>query len=275
MPSAKEVQRFRRRVRALYNSSGRHVLPWRRVRSPYRILVSEIMLQQTQVARVIPKYRAFLREFPTVHSLARAPLARVLALWSGLGYNRRAKSLHDAAKAIVEKHGGKVPRSYRELIALPGVGEYTAKAVRIFAWNEPEVLVETNIRTAFLHHFYQGRSLVKDGDILAVAADAAMEQSPREWHWALMDYGAYLKASGVRLNARSAHYTKQSKFEGSLRQIRGAILRALHGGGARETHIYVLIRANKHIDRIKCRQALAGLERDGLLRRRGRAWNVA
>src|SRR3989344_4049668 len=145
--SEKRMELFRKEVWKYWKKNGRHGLAWRKTKNPYKILVSEVMLQQTQVPRVIPKYKEFLKVFPTLRVLAKAPLANVLRVWSGLGYNRRAKFLHDAAKEVVLKHAGNMPRDIDALLALPGVGEYTAKAVRIFAFNEPEVLIETNIRT--------------------------------------------------------------------------------------------------------------------------------
>lgn len=187
------------------------------------------MLQQTQVDRVIPYYRAFLKRFPTVRALAEAELQEVLRLWSGLGYNRRAKYLHEAAKTIVLTLKGRFPRSYEGLRALPGVGEYTARAVRTFAFNEPEVFIETNIRTVFMHIFYTDilqNNKMSDTELMPLVTAAAKGQNPREWYWALMDYGVHLKRHDLRLNSKSKHYTKQSKFEGSLRQVRGAILRA-------------------------------------------------
>lgn len=256
----KNFKKFQTTVLAHWRKNGRHNLPWRKTTDPYKILVSEMMLQQTQVARVIPKYREFLNKYPTVKKLAAAPLIDVLRVWSGLGYNRRAKYLHDAAKAIVGVHEGLFPKGYEELCALPGVGDYTAKAVRVFAHKESEILIETNIRTVFLHHYSHSNVLqktaIRDSEILRFAQDAAKGKDPREWHWALMDYGAYLKKSGVKLNPKSAHYSKQSKFEGSLRQVRGAILRAYSRG--------------EKINGLQNRyngfnQALASLARDGLL----------
>jgi len=235
-------------------------LPWRQTRDPYKILVSEVMLQQTQVSRVEGKYREFLKAFPNVRALAKAPLVEVLKVWSGLGYNRRAKFLHDAAKDIVLKHAEKMPQSLDTLLALPGVGEYTAKAVRVFAFNEPEILIETNIRTAFFHHFYSSvlqKTRIRDEQIVPLARAAAKGQDPREWHGALMDYGAHLKASGVRVNAKSAHYMEQSKFEGSLRQVRGAILKAL----AKELPLAEV--RTKYSNRFET--ALASLVREGLV----------
>src|SRR3989344_8895716 len=221
------LKSFRSTVWGYWKENGRHNLPWRKTTNPYRIMVSEVILQQTQVSRVSGKYRDFLEVFPTIRALAKAPLGVVLRVWSGLGYNRRGKYLHEAAKTIVTKHKGKIPGVYRELVELPGMGPYTASAVRLFAFNEPDVLIETNIRSTFIHHFFPTKREVTDKQLIPFVTQAAKGQNPRTWHWALMDYGAYLKRSGVRNNHRSTHYTKQSKFEGSLRQVRSAILRDL------------------------------------------------
>lgn len=264
---------FRREVWAHYRTHGRHDLPWRKTKNPYRILVSEVMLQQTQVSRVIEKYREFLKEFPTVSALAEAPLSRVLASWRGLGYNRRAKFLHDAAKAVISDSGGRLPKTAPELRALPGVGPYTASAVAVFAYNQPEILIETNIRTVFLHHFHTSvlqNNKISDADILSLAKKGAVGQDPREWHWALMDYGAHLKASGVRLNARSAHYTKQSKFEGSLRQVRGAVIRALHVGP--QSAAALSKELAYPLERIE--EALAALAQDELISKQRTRWSI-
>ncbi len=258
-----DIIKFRKKVLGYWEKSGRHNLPWRKTKDPYKILVSEVMLQQTQVSRVVTKYREFLKKFSTVKKLADAPLIDVLRVWSGLGYNRRAKYLHDAAKQLVLSLDDRtiiVPSRYEELRALPGVGDYTAKAVRVFAFNEPEVLVETNIRTAFIHHFskiWTRRVHISDGEIFPLAQEAAKGQDPREWHWALMDYGAYLKKSGVKLNEKSAHYMKQSKFEGSLRQVRGAILRAYAEDG------YSNDLRSRYAEQFK--KALASLISEGLI----------
>src|SRR3989344_3592802 len=225
------VLKFRRTVWAYWEKSGRHDLPWRKTKDPYRILVSEVMLQQTQVSRVTEKYKEFLKEFPTVRALARSPLADVLRVWSGMGYNRRAKYLCDAAKVIVEKYGSKVPGDFAALRALPGIGEYTAGAIRVFAFNLPDALIETNIRATYIHTFYRMSDIhISDAEILVVARKVAKGQDPRTWHWALMDYGVHIKKLHKNPARKSAHYTKQSKFEGSLRQVRGTILRELHEG---------------------------------------------
>jgi len=223
-------KRFREKVYAQYEREGRHDLPWRRTRDPYRILVSEIMLQQTQVDRVRPLYERFLARFPNVRTLAEAPLADVLILWQGLGYNRRARMLHEAAKRIVVVHSGKVPKEVAALEALPGVGPYTARAIAAFAYNEDVVFVETNLRTAVMHEFFADREKVSDREILAVLAKAHPSGESRSWYAALMDYGAHLKRSGVRINTRSASYAKQTPFRGSEREARGALLKALAKG---------------------------------------------
>src|ERR1700690_368149 len=229
--------RFRSLVWGYWKKFGRHELAWRKTKDPYRIMVSEVMLQQTQVPRVIKKYNEFLKKFPTIRTLAKASLSDVLKVWSGLGYNRRGKYLHDAARVIVEKYGGKVPQDFAALRSLPGIGDYTASAVRVFSFNEPDALIETNVRAVYIHHFYdhlepryQGDALISDRDIAAVARKAAKNQDPRTWHSALMDYGVHLKKLHKNPSRKSAHYTKQSKFEGSLRQVRGSILRELHKG---------------------------------------------
>ncbi len=266
------MREFRRAVWTHWKKYGRHDLPWRKTADPYKILVSEVMLQQTQVPRVIEKYKSFLKTFPTVNDLARFNLATVLKEWSGLGYNRRGKYLQDAAKKVVTDYRGNFKKALQH--PLPGVGPYTRAAVRTFAFNEPDTMIETNIRTALIHRFYKGRSFVSDRELLGVAERISEGQDPRTWHWALMDYGAYLKKTGVRTNHRSAHYVKQSKFEGSLRQARGAILRELSRSKSLNNP------SNPYND-LRCRygetfdKALAALARDGLIVQEGGAWRIA
>lgn len=224
--NARALVAFKKKVWAEYRARGRHNLPWRKTRDPYRILVSEIMLQQTQVARVIPFYKKFLKQFPNMRALARAPLSAVLRIWQGLGYGRRAKFLHSAAREIVEKHGGRVPSEEATLLALPGIGIYTAGALRALAFGEGSVPVETNIRTALFHHFFPNRKKVSDAE-LSTLLKKMESRNTREWFLALMDYGASLKARGVRRNTQSAHHTPQKPFRGSQREVRGRVLRAL------------------------------------------------
>jgi A/G-specific adenine glycosylase len=254
--------RFRKLVLAHYDANGRHALPWRKTRDAYRILVSEVMLQQTQVERVIPYYAAFLTRFPDVQVLASAPLADVLRLWQGLGYNRRAKMLHEAAKAVAREHAGRMPATVPELAALPGVGPYTARAVAAFAKNTDVIFVETNIRTAVIHHFFPDAERVPDSDIIAILEKANPKGESRRWYSALMDYGAYLKRSGIRINRKSASYAKQTSFKGSAREVRGAMLRALSEGPKSSRFLIMLLGP----DRVEqSRAQLASLAAEGLI----------
>ena len=218
-----------------YNAHGRHELPWRQPESdgafdPYKILVSELMLQQTQVSRVILKFHEFIINFPTVGSLATAPLADVLKLWSGLGYNRRAKFLWLAAQKVVTDYAGVIPSALPELISLPGVGSNTAGAILAYAYNEPAEFLETNVRTVYIHHFFNDQTAVPDKLLLERLQATLDREHPREFYWALMDYGSYLKQTVGNASKFSATYAKQSKFKGSKRQIRGQVLRALGDG---------------------------------------------
>lgn len=215
---------FKRTVWAYYRAHGRHTLPWRLTLDPYHILVSEVMLQQTQVDRVIPKYQNFIKKFPSAAVLAQASLQEVLQLWVGLGYNRRAKYLHEAATVIA--HEG-FPRLPVDLQRLPGVGTYTAGAVAAFAYNIPMVIIETNIRSVFIHHFFADRDQVTDAEILPLILATLDHKNPREWYYALMDYGVYLKRQHGSNNAKSAQYVKQKPFMGSSRALRGALVRTI------------------------------------------------
>lgn len=261
---------FREAVLAHYREHGRD-LPWRRTRDPYAILVSEVMLQQTQVPRVIPKYETFLRAFPTVEALASAPLADVLRAWSGLGYNRRAKALHVAARAIVERHGGAVPGSYEELRALPGIGHATAAQVLAFAFGVAVPYVETNIRAALIHWFFPDRAAVSDRELLPIVEATLDRDDPRTWYYALMDYGAALKRAVPNPSRRSAHHVRQAAFSGSNREARGAVLKTLARFGRATT---ARIAAGAGIDATRIERAIEALEREGLVVRDGRSWRL-
>lgn len=229
---ARKIAEFRKTVWDFYREHGRHELPWRLPEvdgsfDSYKILVSEVMLQQTQVPRALPKYEEFLAKFPNVSSLARAKLGEVLAVWNGLGYNRRAKFLWLAAQTIEQKYAGTFPRTAQELQKLPGAGPNTAGAIVVYSFNQPEVFIETNIRTVFIHHFLKDQRDISDKVILELAKETLDYEWPRVWFWALMDYGSYLKQTVGNLNWASKSYAKQSKFAGSRRQLRGTIIRAL------------------------------------------------
>lgn len=202
-------------------------MPWRVNTDPYAVLVSELMLQQTQVDRVVPKFNQFMTTFPTLHALATAPLADVLKVWSGLGYNRRAKFLHQAAQKLVGEHGGKVPDTLESLVTLPGIGPNTAGAILAYSFNQPVVFVETNVRTVYFQHFFEGRESVSDKELRLIVEKTVDREHPREWYWALMDYGAFLKRQGAGRIVQSKHYKKQLPLKGSLREVRGMIVRLL------------------------------------------------
>lgn len=254
---------FTRTVRAYYNAHGRHDLPWRHTEDPYRILVSEVMLQQTQVPRVREKYEEFLKRFPTVRALARATLGDVLRVWQGLGYNRRAKLLHECAKAVLSNHRGKFPRTYEALRALPGIGPYTAGAVMAFAYNEPVPLIETNVRSVYLHHYFHNRTDVPDSALMPIVERTLDQRNPRAWYAALMDYGTHLKRTVGNANVRSRHYVRQAAFKGSDRALRGMILREL-ASGARTRRQLANIATGYPSSRVTAQ--LAKLRTEGMVR---------
>jgi A/G-specific adenine glycosylase len=273
-------------LKKFYKKSARARLPWRRTRDPYRILVSEVMLQQTQVGRVVPYYERWMREFPTAKALSQAKLSKVLKAWQGLGYNRRAKYLHSAAKILSKKSSGRPSLgtsarlfSLEFLAALPGVGPYTAAAVQTFAYNKPNVFIETNIRTVFFYHLGHSDILEKvrisDKELLPLVEEALKksQMQPREFYWALMDYGSHLKKQGVKLNSKSKHYTKQSKFAGSTRELRGALLRELLKGPA--TQAQLIKRLSPGRGRGEVEGALTRLAHEGLLKRFASTYRVA
>lgn len=223
----KKERDFQTFVLDWYEKCGRQGLPWRDTQDPYAILVSELMLQQTQVVRVVPKFEAFLRQYPTVHQLAEASVGDVLRLWQGLGYNRRAKFLHQCAQVIVSDYSGSFPVTELELQNLPGIGPYTASAVCAFAYNQPVVLVETNVRQVMIHHFFSSNDVVTDAEILHVVERTVPSSNARNWYAALMDYGTHLKAVNGNNTRKVKGHVSQSKFKGSNREVRAAIIRVL------------------------------------------------
>ncbi len=220
------ISQFRKTVLKYYCTHGRD-FPWRKTKNAYRILVSEVMLQQTQAARVASKYGEFLRAFPTIQALHRAPLRTVLRVWQGLGYNRRAAYLKYAAEKIVKRHGGRVPKTIEKLVKLPGIGHATAAAIVVYAYNAPLPFIETNIRTVFIYHFFPHQMNVSDKKIFTLVAKALDWKNPRVWYWALMDYGSHIKKVHGNVSRQSAGYLKQSTFKGSTRELRGNVIRAL------------------------------------------------
>lgn len=238
-------------------------MPWRADTRPYYILVSELMLQQTQVTRVLPKFIEFIRAFPDEQALSSASLGDVLRHWQGLGYNRRAKYLHEAARMVVEEWGGMWPRTVEELQKLPGVGVNTAGAMVAYAYNKSTVFVETNIRTVYLLHFFENKTEVNDAALRDKVAQTIDTEHPREFYWALMDYGTWLKSRGVRNISASMHYRRQSKLEGSIRQVRGQIVSVLaRQGTMSEQELRRQLDADERFE-----VALEGVVRDGLVSR--------
>lgn len=282
--------RFQKTILDFYWKKGR-TFPWRETRDPYAILVSEMMLQQTQAERVVPFFRAWMKQFPTVQALARASLKEVLLAWQGLGYNRRALYLKQAAGTIVGKYGGNIPKSVAEIDALPGVGSYTAGAIAAFAWNLPVAFVETNIRTVFLHFFFKGRKNVRDEEILELVQRTLPNKlqgkqgltffliqgrtlrvgpcSVREWYNALMDYGAMLKRTIGNPNKQSAAYVKQSAFKGSRRELRGEILRRVARKGIVAASDFKAFRSQFSVANV-----LADLVAEGFLEKKGERFNL-
>jgi A/G-specific adenine glycosylase len=225
-----DVSEFREIIYAHYRESGRS-FPWRTDTGSWGILVSEFMLQQTQTERVVPYWERWMKKWPNPKALNGASMEEALRLWSGLGYNRRCRYLKDCARKITEDYGGKMPGTPEELLKLPGVGSYTAGAVACFAFNYPSVFIETNIRSAMIHFFFNGKEGVADRELVPVLESVLDRANPREWYWALMDYGVMLKQLTVNPGRRSAHYKRQSGFEGSFRQLRGRVVRSLVSAG--------------------------------------------
>lgn len=219
-PCQDDVKAFQEKVMDWWADNARD-LPWRRDPSPYNVLVSEIMLQQTQVSRVVPKFKEFIEIFPTIESLANSKTKQLLQIWSGLGYNRRAIWLKEAAQQIVEK--GEFPNSVKELQDLKGVGPYTSRSVLIFGFNRDLAAVDTNIRRVLIASGFADETM-SDNQLQPIAESVLLRGRSRDWHNALMDYGSQvLTSSSTGISPTST----QPCYEGSSRQVRGAVIRAL------------------------------------------------
>lgn len=265
MESPPSIGEFRENVLDYYRRHGRD-LAWRMTTDPYRILVSEIMLQQTQVDRVTRKYPAFIAAFPDFASLADAPLADVLAAWQGMGYNRRAISLQKCARRVVEEYNGTLPKDPEILATFPGIGRATAASICAFAFNMPVVFIETNIRRVFIHFFFQEKSPVRDAEIIPLVENALYRKDPRTWYWALMDLGSVLKKKIPNPNRRSTQYVRQSAFEGSDREIRGKIIKMLLESPGLDIGNLVQSIGG---ERIRVLRILSVLEKEGFLTKNG------
>jgi len=210
-----------------YYKKNKRTMAWREDISPYSIFISEVMLQQTQVARVMVKYPLFIKEFPDFKSLAEANTTTLLSVWQGMGYNRRALYLKAAAQVVVTKHYSILPEDVESLDELPGIGHETACSIAAFAFNKPVAFIETNIRRVYIYHYFADKYNISDTEILPYVIKTVDKINPREWYWALMDYGAYLATQIDNPNKKSKQYSKQKKFEGSVREVRGGILKLL------------------------------------------------
>ena len=267
-------------------------LPWRRTRDPYAIWVSEVMLQQTQVARVDGRWQRWLERFPDTAVLADADAGDVLEEWQGLGYNRRALSLARAAR-MIEDAGGEFPREERDLVALPGIGPATAAGIRAFAFDLPGVYLETNVRTVFLHELFPDAHDVPDSALVPLvreacpgfAAACGAERGPRAWYYALLDYGAFLKQTLPNPSRRSRTHARQSRFEGSHRQKRAELVRVLLDARrlgvaltrddlARELDAVEVAAGRPPVDGDELDRFLAELEREGFCARDGEAYRA-
>lgn len=227
---------FKKIIWEYYHTHGRHDILWRKpahTRNPYRILVSEVMLQQTQVSRVKEKYPQFIKLFPTFQVLAEASNTEVLRAWQGMGYNRRALNLKRAAEVVMVQYVGKLPSDPSLLYGLPGIGMATAGSIAAFAFNAPIPFIETNIRRVFIHFFFSRSKKVSDERIMKLVRATLDKEHSREWYYALMDYGAMLaREKKTNPNTRSKKYRKQSAFKGSRRALRGKILKLLLAEGS-------------------------------------------
>lgn len=257
-------------------------LPWRDTHDPYAILLSEVMLQQTQVSRVMGRWEQWLETFPTIADLASAPLPPVLELWQGMGYNRRALNLKRCAEEVVAMHDGVVPSDKKALLGLPGIGPSTSAGVRVFAFRQPDMYLETNVRAVFIHELFPGRESVADKELVSlVEATCPQDVRVRAWYYALLDYGAYLKKTMPNPTRRSKHYTRQSKFEGSHRQKRAYLLRrVIDDALSTEDLARDLAQSERASGRQEpsveeVRAILDELEREGFVMRRGDAWLCA
>jgi A/G-specific adenine glycosylase len=266
----KGISEFQQMVLSYYFKNGRK-MPWRETTDPYHILVSEIMLQQTRVERVLKKFPEFILAFPDFSALATAPLADILAVWQGMGYNRRAIALQKCAILVMKDYQGRLPEEVETLATFPGIGRATAGSIAAFAFNLPVVFIETNIRRVFIHFFFPRSATVGDAEILPLVEQTLYRNNPRVWYWALMDLGNSLKNTVSNPNRRSAHYSRQSSFHGSDRKIRGSILRILLKEHFMEDLDFV-VRLGEDPGRVK--RILVTLESEGFIQRTGDGYQL-
>jgi len=263
-----DVNLFQKIILEHYNSYKRE-FPWRDNCTAYEIFISEVMLQQTQTERVIEKYKEFIRKFSDINELATASLGEVITLWQGLGYNRRAGFLHRAAQMILTDYDGIIPNDPHELIKLPGIGKATAASIAAFAYDEPAVFIETNIRTVFIYFFFNKEDEVSDEAIFPLVELTLFRDSPSKWYSALMDFGVMLKKNRSNPSRKSKHYVKQSPFKGSRREVRGKILRLL---ASKDVVSFKKILSEVSIEKDLLKSILDDLQKEGLIIKRKQSY---
>ncbi len=256
------TQAFTKQLYSFFKENKRE-FPWRKTSDPYHIMVSEYMLQQTQVSRVTEKYPLFLKTFPTIESLSSASKKEVLHAWQGLGYNRRVLYLHTAANKIVQEWKGTVPKDPSILQTLPGIGKNTAGSICAFAFNLPVIFIETNIRSVFIHTFFKKRKNVNDAEIIPLIGKMIDKKNPKKWYSALMDYGTHLKKEQKNPSRKSIHHIKQSSFKGSIREVRGHIIKQslLKSLPIKEIE--------KEYGKTKTQKAIDSLTKEGVIKKKG------
>ncbi len=259
--SPEVINTFQKIIYSYFKQHGRE-FPFRNDITPYNVLVSEIMLQQTQTGRVTEKFLQFKNKFPDFKALSNAPLGDVLLAWQGLGYNRRAIALKNISELVINEFDGGLPDSVEELKKFPQIGHNTASSIVAFAYNKPVYFIETNIRRVFIYFFFPKRNKIDDKEILPLVESTLDKKNPREWYYALMDYGVMLRKTHPELNKRSAHYRKQAPFKGSDRQVRGKILKQLLKI-SESTTIELSQKLNVNLNKLK--RILLQLEKEGFI----------
>lgn len=251
-----------------YYKNFKRDFPFRTKITPYHVLISEIMLQQTQTERVSEKFLKFINKFPDFLTLSKAPLDDVLKTWQGLGYNRRAIALKRIAEIVIKEYNGLLPESIEVLKSFPQIGHNTASSIVTFAFNQPTVFIETNIRRVYIYFFFPGKNNIIDKEITPILEKTIDRTNPREWYYALMDYGVMLKKLYPDLNKRSAHYRKQAPFKGSNRQIRGEVLRMLVKN--KNLKLTEIAKKINSASLKKLKTVLAQLEKEGFIKSDGK-----
>ncbi len=259
------IELFKKIIYDYYRNHKRK-FPFRERVTPYNVLVSEIMLQQTQTGRVVEKFLKFIQKFPDFLTLSSASLEEVLGIWKGLGYNRRAIALKKIAEIVINDFNGKLPDSLEILKSFPQIGHNTASSILAFAFNKAVFFIETNIRRVYIYFFFPDKNKIEDKEIMSIIKKTIDNNNPRKWYYALMDYGVMLKKTHPEINKRSVLYRKQSPFKGSTRQVRGKILKLLINEGPME--ITKIQERSKILDKERIKKILVQLKQEGFIESR-------